>query len=142
MHKHDKRMLMTAVVWSTASYAKRKQVGCVIAKDARPIAVGYNGTLPGMPNECEGDNGETLPEVMHAEQNALMFAAKNGLSTDGCTAYLTLSPCVSCAKMLVAAGITRVVFSRYHSCQAGLDLLERCGVHTDYISEEEMIHEH
>lgn len=136
MSKYDEFLMATAAIWSVASKAKRKQVGAVIAYDNRIISTGFNGTLPGLPNECEDAAGKTLPTVMHAEANAILFAAREGLALDGCTIYTTLSPCVQCSKMIAGAGITRVVYVKPHSDTTGLDLLEDCGVDVEQINVE------
>lgn len=135
MSKYDHLLMATAIVWSSASKAQRKQVGAVIAKDDRIIATGYNGTLPGQPNNCEDAQGETLPTVMHAEMNALLFAAKHGLALQGCTVYVTLSPCMACAKAMAAAGITRVAYYKQHSDTSGLDLLTSLHLQVDQLDE-------
>ena len=131
----DQALITTAQVWAMRSRAVRRQVGCVIARDGRVISTGYNGTLPGVDNRCESpDNGKTLPTVVHAEANAILFAARHGLSTRGCEAFVTLSPCVECAKMLCASGIIRVVYLEAHHKTAGLDLLELAGIPTVQIA--------
>jgi len=137
--KFDGHLMATAGVWATASQAQRKQVGAVISKDHRIIATGFNGTLPGLPNHCEDVNGETLPTVMHAEANAILFAAKHGLALQGCTLYTTLSPCMQCAKMVAASGITRLVYYQAHSDQSGVHLLADLGVLCDQLSEDIII---
>jgi dCMP deaminase len=111
----DKRILLmrTAEIWSQASCAQRSRVGCVIAKDQRILSTGYNGTLPGKANVCEQD-GTTMDSVVHAEQNALMFCAKNGIPTRGCDFYVTLSPCIHCAKLMITAGASAVHFRDFY----------------------------
>lgn len=131
--------MATAGVWATASQATRKQVGAVIAKQDRIIATGFNGTLPGLPNQCEDSQGETLPTVMHAEANAILFAAKHGLTLQDCTIYCTLSPCMQCSKMIAAAGITRLVYCYAHSDQSGVRLLADLGVSCEQLQEEDVI---
>jgi dCMP deaminase len=120
----DELMLATAVLWSSKSKARRTKVGAVIAKDGRIISIGYNGTPPGYDNCCEKD-GVTIPEVVHSEANAILFCARNGIVTEGTTLYLTLSPCIECAKMIATAGIVRVVFKEKYRHQDGLELLEK-----------------
>lgn len=127
MSRFDSFLIQTAEVWSRASRCKRSKVGCVIARDSRIIATGFNGTLPGEDNCCE-EHGGTKPTVMHAEQNALMFCAKHGLSTNGCSMYTTVSPCIDCAKMIVTAGISKVVYSEEYRDLNGLKLLEQFGI--------------
>lgn len=126
-------LMRTAEVWATASHAKRNQVGCVITKDRRIMATGYNGTLPGDTNICEDDSGKTKDSVAHAEQNALMFCARNGIPTQGCHIYVTLSPCTHCAKLIIAAGISKVFYKEQYRCTEGLDLLKQFGVEICHI---------
>lgn len=136
MSDHTKRsgsfMMKTAELWAEASYAKRKKVGAVISKDGRIISTGYNGTLPGEDNECEID-GITKPTVMHAEANAISFCAKNGLATNNCSLHVTMSPCVECAKLIIAAGITEVYYSERYRITDGIELLQQLGVHVERI---------
>lgn len=127
MNRIEVALLDTASAWALASYCKRNQVGCVIARDKRIIATGFNGTLPGEDNCCE-ENGVTKHTVMHAEQNALIFCAKHGLSTDGCELYTTVSPCMHCAKLIISSGIKKVVFLEYYRDKSGIKLLEEFGV--------------
>lgn len=125
-------MMKTAEVWAEASYAKRKKVGAVISKENRIISTGYNGTLPGEDNECEVD-GVTKPTVMHAEANAIAFCAKNGLATNNCALHVTLSPCVECAKLIIASGITEVYYKETYRDIAGIELLQQLGVKVERI---------
>lgn len=133
MNRYDETMLATAKLFGELSYSEKKKVGAVIAKDGRILATGYNGTVSGFDNTCETydfleDKLVTSPYVIHAEQNALMFCAKNGIPTDGTTMYITLSPCATCAKLLVQAGIKRVIFLEYYKDLGGLDFLRLAGV--------------
>lgn len=137
MKRYDKTMLATAKLFSELSYSEKKKVGAVIAKDGRILATGYNGTVSGFDNTCETysmleDKLVTSPYVIHAEQNALMFCAKNGIPIDGTTMYITLSPCDTCAKLLVQAGIKRVVFLEYYKDLGGLEFLKAAGVELLY----------
>lgn len=113
---------------SLASSCNRKKVGCIIVKENNIISIGYNGTITGFDNVCELPDGTTSPEVLHAESNAILKCAKNGSSCDGADLYVTLSPCLNCAKMIIQAGIKKVYYSKLHSCHAGLELLEKAGV--------------
>lgn len=128
MDRIERALLQTAKVWADASYCKRTKVGCVIAKDKRIIATGFNGTLPGGSNCCENDNFETIETVVHAEQNALTFCAKHGLTTKDCDMYSTVSPCLQCAKLIISAGIKRVVFIDFYRQPDGIELLKEYGV--------------
>ena len=121
------------------SYAKRKKVGAIITKDGRIISTGYNGMPSGMSNECESqivndnvhfDNTilRTKPEVVHAEANAILFAAKNGQSTNNSNLYVTMSPCVECAKMIIQSGIIKVYYKKIYRNDSGLKLLLESGI--------------
>lgn len=136
MNKYDKVMLRTARLFSNLSYCEKKKVGAVIAKDGRILATGYNGTVAGFDNRCETydfieNKLVTSPFVIHAEQNVLMFCAKHGIATDGTTMYITLSPCETCAKLIVQAGIKRVVFLDYYKNTDGILFLQQAGVLTE-----------
>lgn len=137
MKRYDETMLATAKLFGELSYSEKKKVGAVIAKDGRILATGYNGTVSGFDNTCETysmleDKLVTSPYVIHAEQNALMFCSKNGIPTDDTTMYITLSPCATCAKLLVQAGIKRVVFLEYYKDLGGLEFLKAAGVELLY----------
>ena len=137
MNRYDETMLATAKLFGELSYCEKKKVGAVIAKEGRILATGYNGTVSGFDNQCETydfleDKLVTSPYVIHAEQNALMFCAKNGIPTNNTTMYITLSPCATCAKLLVQAGIKRVVFLEYWKDLDGLDFLRLAGVDLVY----------
>ena len=127
MTKYDITMMETAILWSKMSHCKRSRVGCAIAKDSRIISIGYNGTPSGFMNHCEEDD-TTLHSVLHAEQNALMFAAKSGISTDNTTLYCTLSPCAQCSLLIIQSGITRVVYANTYRNSDGLDLLRQANI--------------
>lgn len=136
MNRYDKVMLETAILFSNLSYCEKKKVGAVIAKDGRILATGYNGTVSGFDNQCEtydsiNDKLVTSPFVIHAEQNVLMFCAKHGIATDGTTMYITLSPCETCAKLIVQAGIKRVVFLELYKNTDGILFLQQAGVLTE-----------
>ena len=134
----DAAYLEMAQVWSQLSRATRKKVGCLIVKDGSIIADGYNGTPSGFDNNCEEENlksfdGEliTRPEVLHAESNAITKLAKSTQSSDGATAYITISPCVECAKLMIQAGIKRVVYKELYRNNEGLTLLKKAGITVD-----------
>lgn len=107
---------------SKLSYAKKAQVGCVIARDGRIITTGFNGTPEGHDNACEKD-GITLPTVIHAEMNAILFAARIGASIEGATLYCNWSPCPECSKMIANSGIVRIVVLKEYRDISGLKLL-------------------
>ena len=123
----DKLMMSSAQVWAEASYSERMKVGAVISKGGRIISTGYNGTPAGFDNRCETE-GVTNPEVVHAEENAILFCAKNGMATEGATLYTTVSPCGVCAKMIVVSGIKRVVYKEEYRDTSALDFLWEAGV--------------
>lgn len=106
------------------SICKRNKVGAMIVKDGRPISVGYNGPVSGE-EHCVSCKGESCDKSVHAEANAIAFAAKNGMSTEGCTIYITLAPCINCAKLIVQAGIVKVIYERDYRLEEGLKYLER-----------------
>lgn len=124
----DKHYLEMAVVWAKNSYCKRRQVGALIVKDKMIISDGYNGTPSGFENECEDENYITKPYVLHAEANAITKVAKSGNSSSGATLYVTTSPCIECAKLIIQSGIVRVVYLNKYNKTEGLDLLIRAGV--------------
>ena len=124
----DKRYLRMAAVWAENSYCKRRQVGALIVKEQMIISDGYNGTPSGFENICEDENGVTKPYVLHAEANAISKVAKSGNSSEGSTLYVTASPCIECAKLIIQAGITRVVYKDEYRLTDGVDLLKRAGI--------------
>lgn len=137
INKYDETMLATATLFGDLSYCEKKKVGTLIAKEGRILATGYNGTVSGFDNKCETyyaieDKLVTSPYVIHAEQNVLMFCAKKGIPTDGTTMYITLSPCSTCAKLIVQAGIKRVVFLECYKELGGLEFLQLAGVELLY----------
>lgn len=137
LNKYDETMLATAKLFGELSYCEKKKVGALIAKEGRILATGYNGTVSGFDNKCETydaieDKLVTSPYVIHAEQNVLMFCAKNGIPTDGTTMYITLSPCSTCAKLIVQSGIKRVVFLEYYKDLGGLEFLREANVELLY----------
>ena len=126
--KFDARYLEMASVWARNSYCKRRQVGAIIVKDRMIISDGYNGTPSGFENVCEDENGVTKPYVLHAEANAITKVAKSGNSSDGATLYVTASPCMECSKLIIQAGIKRVVYRDEYRILDGVELLRRAGV--------------
>ena len=124
----DRRYLRMATIWAENSYCKRRQVGAIIVKDKMIISDGYNGTPVGFENVCEDEAGVTKPYVLHAEANAITKVARSNNSSDGSTLYVTASPCLECAKLIIQAGIRRVVFNELYRITDGIDLLRRAGV--------------
>lgn len=129
----DCRYLRMAKIWAENSYCKRRQVGALIVKDKSIISDGYNGTPSGFENICEDEEGFTKPYVLHAEANAITKVAKSNNSSDGATLYVTASPCIECAKLIIQAGIIRVVYSDVYRCSDGVDLLKRAGILVDFV---------
>ena len=133
----DKRYLRMASIWAENSYCVRRQVGALIVKDKMIISDGYNGTPSGFENICEDEQGVTKPYVLHAEANAITKIARSGNNSDGATLYVTDSPCIECSKLIIQAGIRRVIFSRKYRLTEGLDLLKRAGIEVVHIPLEE-----
>lgn len=124
MKNRDKYMMDKAILASKQSYCKRNKVGAVLEKEGRTLVDGYNGTLVGSDNKCEdGDN--TKGCVMHAEQNVITFAAKHGIATNGCNMFVTVSPCIMCAKLIVQSGIKSVVYKEAYRDDSGIKLLQQ-----------------
>lgn len=133
----DTRYIRMARIWSENSYCVRRQVGALIVKDKMIISDGYNGTPSGFENICEDDMGKTKPYVLHAEANAITKVAKSANSSEGATLYITASPCIECAKLIIQAGIVRVVYCDDYHSEDGLDLLRKVGIDTVKIPAEE-----
>ena len=124
----DKRYMRMAYIWSENSYCKRRKVGALIVKDKMIISDGYNGTPSGFENICEDDDNKTKPYVLHAEANAITKVARSNNSSKDATLYVTSSPCIECAKLIIQAGIKRVVYSDAYRLSDGVDLLSRAGI--------------
>ena len=133
--KYDKAYLRIAKEWGKLSYCKRKQVGALIVKDRMIISDGYNGTPSGFENICEDDEGYTKWYVLHAEANAILKVAKSTQSADGATLYITLSPCKECSKLIIQAGIKRVVYHIQYKDTAGIDFLSEYGISVRHLKE-------
>lgn len=129
----DKRYLRMAAIWAENSYCLRRKVGAIIVKNQMIISDGYNGTPAGFENVCEDDNGVTKPCVLHAEANAITKVARSNNSSDGATLYVTASPCVECAKLIIQSGIKRVVFNELYRVTDGIDLLNRANIECIHI---------
>lgn len=129
----DKRYLRMATIWAENSYCQRRQVGAILVKEQMIISDGFNGTPAGFENVCEDTNGVTKPYVLHAEANAITKVARSNNSSQGSTLYVTASPCLECAKLIIQAGITRVVFNELYRISDGLDLLRRAGIECVHI---------
>ena len=133
MNKFVDHYLQMAAVWAKNSYCKRRQVGALLVKDKMIISDGYNGTPSGFENVCEDENGVTKPYVLHAEANAISKVAKSGNSSAGATLYITASPCIECAKLIIQAGITRVVYKDEYRLLDGVELLRRAGIEVEKV---------
>ena len=129
----DGRYLKMAAIWAENSYCSRRKVGALIVKDKMIISDGYNGTPSGFENICEDENGLTKPYVLHAEANAITKIARSGNNSDGATLYVPASPCIECAKLIIQAGIRRVIYGEPYRLSDGVDLLMRAGIDVEYI---------
>ena len=131
--KFDLRYLQMAKIWAQNSYCQRRQVGALVVKDGMVISDGYNGTPSGFENICEDENNVTKPYVLHAEANAITKLARSNNNSDGSTIYITASPCIECAKLIIQAGIKRVVYGEQYRLTDGIDLLKRAGIDVEYL---------
>lgn len=129
----DRRYLRMARIWAENSYCVRRQVGAIIVKDSMIISDGFNGTPSGFENVCEDESNHTKPYVLHAEANAITKVARSNNSSEGATLYVTASPCIECAKLIIQAGISRVVYGELYRLSDGIDLLNRAGIETELI---------
>lgn len=129
----DDVLMLTAGLWAMRSTcSKSKRNGAVISRGGRIVSVGYNGSPPGLPHctevGClEGEDGGCI-RTTHAEANSIVMAAKLGISTEGATIHCTTSPCFTCSKLIVGAGIIRVVYRNLYRDQSGIELLKACKV--------------
>ena len=130
--KLDLRYLRMARIWAENSYCKRRQVGALVVKDKMIISDGYNGTPSGFENNCE-ENDITKPYVLHAEANAITKLARSSNNSDGSTLYVTASPCIECAKLIIQAGIKRVVYAEKYRLNDGIQLMERAGIKVEFL---------
>ncbi|MGB4053981.1 MAG: dCMP deaminase family protein [Bacteroidales bacterium] len=124
----DKRYIRMAFIWAENSYCKRRQVGAILVKNKMIISDGYNGTPAGFENVCEDENNITKPYVLHAEANAITKVARSNNSSEGATLYVTSAPCIECAKLIIQAGIKRVVYADSYRLSDGIDLLKRANI--------------
>ncbi len=129
----DLRYLRMARIWAENSYCQRRQVGALVVKDKMIISDGYNGTPSGFPNVCE-DHDITLPYVLHAEANAITKLARSSNNSDGSTLYVTASPCIECAKLIIQAGIKRVVYAEKYRLDDGIRLMQKAGIEVKFLS--------
>ena len=131
----DKRYLRMASIWAENSYCQRRKVGCLLVKDKMIISDGFNGTPAGFENVCEEEDGPTKPYVLHAEANAITKVARSNNSSEGSTLYITASPCLECSKLIIQAGIRRVVFNDFYRLCDGIELLKRAGIECVHIED-------
>ena len=129
----DERYLRMARIWAENSYCERRQVGALIVRGDAIISDGYNGTPSGFENICEAEHNKTKPHVLHAEANAITKVAKSNNSSLGATLYVTASPCIECAKLIIQAGIRRVVYSENYRSVDGIELLQKAGIDVAFI---------
>ena len=130
--KFDERYLKMAQIWAENSYCQRRKVGALVVKDKMIISDGYNGTPSGFENICE-ENNVTKPYVLHAEANAITKLARSHNNSEGSTLYVTASPCIECAKLIIQSGIKRVVYGEKYRLDEGINLLKRAGVEVEYL---------
>lgn len=133
----DRRYMRMATIWAENSYCIRRKVGALIVKDKMIISDGFNGTPSGFENVCEDKNGVTHPYVLHAEANAITKIARSSNSSEGATLYVTASPCIECAKLIIQAGIKRVVYAEKYRLEDGLNLLRRANIELVYLNPNE-----
>ena len=129
----DQRYLKMADIWAQNSYCKRRKVGALLVKDKMIISDGYNGTPSGFENDCEDENNKTKAYVLHAEANAITKVAKSGNNSLGATLYVTSSPCLECSKLIIQAGIKRVVFTENYRLEDGINLLKRANIDVEQV---------
>ena len=134
--KFDQRYLEMAHIWAQNSYCQRRQVGALVVKNGMIISDGYNGTPSGFENVCEDETGITKPYVLHAEANAITKLARSNNNSEGATIYITASPCIECAKLIIQSGIKRVVYGEKYRLMDGIVLLERAGIEVVYMGKE------
>lgn len=129
----DLRYIRMARIWAENSYCQRRKVGALVVKEKMIISDGYNGTPSGFENVCEDEQNVTKPYVLHAEANAITKLARSNNSSDGATMYITASPCIECAKLIIQSGIKRVVYGENYRLDDGIKLLGRAGIETVFI---------
>ena len=131
----DERYMRMARIWAENSYCQRRKVGALLVKNKMIISDGYNGTPSGFENDCEDENNLSKPYVLHAEANAITKVARSHNSSNGATLYVTASPCIECSKLIIQAGIKRVIFGEEYRIMDGVELLKRAGIEVIYLPE-------
>ena len=139
LKKLDERYLRMALIWAENSYCQRRKVGALVVKDKMIISDGFNGTPSGFENVCEDENQVTRPYVLHAEANAITRLARSHNNSDEATLYVTASPCIECAKLIIQSGIKRVVYGEKYRLDDGIQLLERAGIEVEFLNMNEII---
>lgn len=134
----DQRYMRMARIWAENSYCERRKVGALLVKNKMIISDGYNGTPSGFENKCEDENNMSKPYVLHAEANAITKVARSHNSSEGATLYVTASPCMECAKLIIQSGIKRVVYGEKYRIMDGVELLERAGIEVELLLLEEL----
>ena len=129
----DRRYLRMARIWAENSYCQRRKVGALVVKRNMIISDGYNGTPSGFENVCEDETNTTKPYVLHAEANAITKLARSHNSSEGATMYITDSPCIECAKLIIQSGIKRVLYANTYRLDDGIALLKRAGIEVEYV---------
>ena len=137
----DLRYLRMARIWAENSYCQRRKVGALVVKEKMIKSVGYNGTPSGFENVCEDEMNVTKPYVLHAEANAITKLARSSNNSDGATLYVTASPCIECAKLIIQAGIKRVIYGEQYRLTDGIDLLKRANIEVKYLNPDDYEHE-
>ena len=139
LKKLDERYLRMALIWAENSYCQRRKVGALVVKDKMIISDGFNGTPSGFENVCEDENQVTRPYVLHAEANAITKLARSHNNSDEATLYVTASPCIECAKLIIQSGIKRVVYGEKYRRDDGIQLLERAGIEVEFLNMNEIV---
>lgn len=134
----DLRYLRMARIWAENSYCQRRKVGALVVKNKMIISDGYNGTPSGFDNVCEDSANITLPYVLHAEANAITKLARSSNNSEGATLYVTASPCIECSKLIIQAGIKRVVYGEHYRLEDGIKLLERANIEVKYLNPDDI----
>ena len=137
----DLRYLRMARIWAENSYCQRRKVGALVVNEKMIISDGYNGTPSGFENVCEDEMNVTKPYVLHAEDNAITKLARSSNNSDGATLYVTASPCIECAKLIIQAGIKRVIYGEQYRLTDGIDLLKRANIEVKYLNPDDYEHE-
>lgn len=133
----DLRYLRMARIWAENSYCTRRRVGALVVKDKTIISDGYNGTPTGFDNICEDENNTTYPYVLHAEANAITKLARSSNNSSGATIYTTAAPCLECSKLIIQAGIRRVVYGEQYRLEDGINLLKKANIEVTYLNPDE-----